>query len=205
MDSSGTAIYLAPTFSAEAKAHPIGCALFAGDMPPTRTGVVERRSHGNVPDLHPANLLAGHGSGARLIAGEVSNGGRCCWWLAHTLPRQEKAVAAALFARNVPYYLPLVTRKSLSRGRTRVARVSLFPGYVFLYGRDEERLSALKTNRLLTVREAPDGECLRGFGEVLSADCGRRTAVARSAAGRGGASSGQVGAFSWVRRHRITS
>jgi transcription antitermination factor NusG len=52
-------------------------------------------------------------------------------------------------------------RKSLSRGRTRVARIPLFPGYVFVYGGSEERLHVLKTNRALTVREVSDGESLR--------------------------------------------
>jgi transcriptional antiterminator RfaH len=93
--------------------------------------------------------------------------------LAHTLPRQEKALAAALYAREVPYYLPLVTRKSLSRGRTRVAQITLFPGYLFVCGGEEERLSVLKTNRVLTVRRAPDGERLRAdlrrFFELISA------------------------------------
>jgi transcriptional antiterminator RfaH len=94
------------------------------------------------------------------------------WWLVHTLPRQEKALAGALYARNVPYYLPLVTRKSLSRGRTRVAQVTLFPGYVFVCGTEEDRLNVLKTNRALTVRPAPDGERLRAdlrrFHELIS-------------------------------------
>jgi transcriptional antiterminator RfaH len=96
------------------------------------------------------------------------------WWLAHTLPRQEKSLAAALYARDVPYYLPLVTRKSLSRGRTRLARVTLFPGYMFIYGGEAERLSTLKTNRVLTVRRAPDGERLRAdlrrFHQLIAAD-----------------------------------
>ena len=79
----------------------------------------------------------------------------------------------ALYARDVPYYLPLVTRKSLSRGRTRVAQVTLFPGYVFVCGTEEDRLSVLRTNRALTVRPAPDGERLRAdlrrFYELISA------------------------------------
>jgi transcriptional antiterminator NusG len=175
VDSSGTAIYIAHT-----DARPTGCAHFASDLAPARHGaamrsdIVERRSSGSVPDLYPANLLAGGSSAVRLPACGLSKAIASSWWLAHTLPRQEKAVAAALFARNIPYYLPLVTRKSLSRGRTRVARVTLFPGYVFLYGHEEQRLSALKTNRLLTVREAPDGERLRAdleqFSRLIAAD-----------------------------------
>jgi transcriptional antiterminator RfaH len=96
------------------------------------------------------------------------------WWLAHTLPRQEKALALALYSRDVPYYLPLVNRKSLSRGRTRVSRVTLFPGYLFLFGSEVERLSVLKTNRALTVRRAPDSARLHAdlekFHRLIAAD-----------------------------------
>jgi transcriptional antiterminator RfaH len=98
--------------------------------------------------------------------------GNSVWWLAHTLPRQEKKVAVALLARRVSYYLPLVTRKSLSRGRTRVARIPLFPGYVFIYGNDEERLQVLKTNRVLALQHVTEGDKLRTdllrFSELIA-------------------------------------
>ena len=59
------------------------------------------------------------------------------------------------------FYLPLVTRKSLSRGRTRIAQIVLFPGYVFVCGSEEDRLSVLKTNRVVTVRLVREGEQLQ--------------------------------------------
>lgn len=113
------------------------------------------------PDVFPADLLSRPQLSRPGILGETDE--RCAgnWWLVHTLPRQEKALASALYARDVSYYLPVVTRKSLSRGRTRVAQVTLFPGYVFVCGTEEDRLTVLKTNRALTVRPAPDGERLR--------------------------------------------
>jgi transcriptional antiterminator RfaH len=112
-----------------------------------------------------------------LLSGQRLNKDSCAengvWWLAHTRPRQEKAAANALFSRSVGYYLPLVTRKSLLRGRTRTARIPLFPGYIFIFGNDENRLIALKTNRLLTIDKVPDGDCLRGqlltFAELIAA------------------------------------
>lgn len=119
-------------------------------------------------DIFPSDLLFGHGSN-----GQVVDSRKCTWWLAHTRPRQEKAVANALFAREIAFYLPLVTRKSLVRTRTRIVRIPLFPGYVFLCGNDEDRLSALKTNRLLTIHEVPDGNTLRrqllSFAELITA------------------------------------
>lgn len=152
------------------------------------------------PDLFPADLLTrppvlahcgsdpagfrskgahetheGERSEMPLSGGDLSSQADTCpgiWWLVHTLPRQEKALASALYARDIAYYLPLVIRKSLSRGRTRVAQVTLFPGYLFVCGSEEDRLNVLKTNRALTVRPAPDGERLRAdlrrFYELIS-------------------------------------
>lgn len=124
------------------------------------------------PDVFPADLLCrppllDSGDSGDATVERVEG-----WWLVHTLPRQEKALANALYARDIAYYLPLVTRKSLSRGRTRVAQVTLFPGYVFVCGTEDDRLGVLKTNRVLTVRPAPDGERLRQdlrrFFELIS-------------------------------------
>jgi transcriptional antiterminator RfaH len=126
-----------------------------------------RRLTGSRPDLYPSDLLSSgpcleNGSDGVIHGkGPADESTQASWWLAHTLPRQEKAVAAALYSRDVAYYLPLVTRKSLSRGRTRVAQITLFPGYIFIRGNEEDRLSVLKTNRVLTVRQAPDGDRLR--------------------------------------------
>jgi transcriptional antiterminator NusG len=110
------------------------------------------------PNLYPADLLVDRGA---TCEDRRTTSEKCAWWLAHTLPRQEKALAAALYARDVAFYLPLVTRKSLSRGRTRVAQIALFPGYVFVCGNEDDRLSVLKTNRVLTVRSVPDDGRLR--------------------------------------------
>jgi transcriptional antiterminator RfaH len=70
-------------------------------------------------------------------------------------------VANALYSRQVAFFLPLVIRKSLLRGRTRTARIPLFPGYVFVFGNDADRLSALQTNRVIALHQAPDGDVLR--------------------------------------------
>ncbi len=80
-------------------------------------------------------------------------------WLAlYTKARQEKSLARELLKYRVPFYLPLVRKSSISRGRKRTSLVPLFGGYLFLYGLEEERLRALATNRvsrILTV-EDPD-------------------------------------------------
>jgi transcription antitermination factor NusG len=133
-------------------------------------------------DLFPPNLLSSHESLSLPATGSDRSG----WWLAHTRPRQEKAAAADFFAWSVPFYLPLLARTSVSRGRPRLAREPLFPGYVFVFGSEEDRLTALKTNRLLTVQYVPDGEQLREelsqFAELIAAGA-RLTRESRLVAG----------------------
>jgi transcription antitermination factor NusG len=84
--------------------------------------------------------------------------GNCRWLALYTKARQEKSLARELLKYRVPFYLPLVRKTNISRGRKRTSLVPLFAGYVFLCGAEEERLRALATNRvsrILTV-EDPD-------------------------------------------------
>jgi transcriptional antiterminator RfaH len=80
------------------------------------------------------------------------------WFVLYTRSRREKVVARHLLARQIPFYLPTV-RRTLAYGPQRIeSYVALFPGYVFLFGSHEERLSSLTTNavsRVLPV-EAPE-------------------------------------------------
>jgi transcriptional antiterminator RfaH len=73
------------------------------------------------------------------------------WWVLYTKARQEKSLARDLLAYEVPFYLPLVRKTSFYRSRKVSSYIPLFGGYVFLYGRDEERISALTTNRLSRI------------------------------------------------------
>lgn len=83
------------------------------------------------------------------------------WWAVYTKARQEKALARELYAQQVPFYLPLVTRTLMVRGRRVESLSPLFIGYIFLYIDDEERLKALKTNRTSQWIPAPSGDKLR--------------------------------------------
>jgi transcriptional antiterminator RfaH len=71
------------------------------------------------------------------------------WWVLHTKPRQEKALARHLYRAGVPFYLPLVRRRSLVRGRVLCSHVPLFTGYLFLLASHEERAIALATDRVV--------------------------------------------------------
>jgi transcriptional antiterminator RfaH len=83
------------------------------------------------------------------------------WWVAHTRPRQEKALARSLFASEIPFYLPLVGKEVHTRGKRRTSFVPVFASYVFLFAREEQRLTALKTDRIVQTLPAPDGGELR--------------------------------------------
>jgi transcriptional antiterminator RfaH len=83
------------------------------------------------------------------------------WWAVYTKARQEKALARDLVERRVPFYLPLVERTSLIRGKRVRSLVPLFTGYVFLCSNDDERLQTLKTNRTSQLVAVPDQDRLR--------------------------------------------
>ena len=117
---------------------------------PARSGMV-------LPYIFPTNLLEQPSLGQSAHEWQ----GDSHWWLVYTRSRQEKKVAKHLAARRVPHYLPVISRKSLSRGKTRISKVPLFTGYLFLRGGDNERISALQTNRITTITHVPDGERLR--------------------------------------------
>jgi len=82
------------------------------------------------------------------------------WWALYTKVHQEKALARQLLGYQIPYYLPLVQKTSVWRGRRFISRVPLFAGYVFLFGTEEERVASLTTNRISRVLVVDDVEGL---------------------------------------------
>ncbi len=83
------------------------------------------------------------------------------WWVLYTKPRHEKAVARQLLGYEIPFYLPLVEKNAVRRGRRVRTFVPLFSGYVFLYGSEEERVLSLTTNHISRVLTVPDPDGLR--------------------------------------------
>lgn len=70
-----------------------------------------------------------------------------CWWLLYTRSRREKDLMRRLVAQNVPFFCPLIGRRTRSpSGRIQESHVPLFPGYVFLHGGEDERRVSLATN-----------------------------------------------------------
>lgn len=83
------------------------------------------------------------------------------WYVLYTKSRHEKAVAERLCAKSIAYYLPLVTKTSISRGRRFDSEIPLFSNYVFLHGTPDDRLAALQTNRISRILEVNEQQQFR--------------------------------------------
>ncbi len=101
------------------------------------------------PCIHPENLLE--------LPSDPDLGR---WWVLHTRPRSEKALARRFGERGTKYYLPLYGRDWVNRGRRFSSYLPLFPGYVFLFGDTDDRLSALETNLVAHAIPVDDQEQL---------------------------------------------
>lgn len=104
-----------------------------------------------MPILQPEVAL----SPANLLDDFISSSGERNWLALYTKPRQEKALARQLFGLGVPFYLPLVQKVSLIKGRKVKSQLPLFSSYLFLYANEEERVQALGTDRIVQVLPAP--------------------------------------------------
>jgi transcriptional antiterminator RfaH len=86
------------------------------------------------------------------------------WWVAHTKPRNEKALALDLRGHGIVHYLPVHRRATRSRNTGRVTRsiVPLFTGYLFFNGTEQQRYQALTTNRIANTLEVSNQAQLVG-------------------------------------------
>ena len=73
------------------------------------------------------------------------------WWVACTRPHFEKSFAWEMNSRGIGYFLPMCEYVIFSGGRNRRGMKLLFPSYVFFCGSNEDRHTALTTNRLSQV------------------------------------------------------
>ena len=105
------------------------------------------------PDCHPPNLWEDDPSAP--VRDEA------VWWCLHTKPRQEKATARDLRKAGVAYYLPQARKESRTpAGRKIESVVPLFTSYMFMKASPQERLTALRGNRLVGILEVTDQEAL---------------------------------------------
>jgi len=78
------------------------------------------------------------------------------WWVLHVKPRAEKALARKCFKRQARFFLPQSRRPRRDPGRVKDAYHPLFPGYLFLFGAESDRVTALETNLVVNVLKVPD-------------------------------------------------
>lgn len=110
------------------------------------------------PDLFPSDLFA---------TGAQSSAPDRVWWILHAKPRQEKSLARQLHTSRIPFYLPLTPRRLLVRNRWLTSHIPLFPGYVFLFADQQERLASLATSRVVsTIRVSDQGQLHRDLLQV---------------------------------------
>ncbi|MCE9533575.1 MAG: hypothetical protein K8T89_20990, partial [Planctomycetes bacterium] len=103
------------------------------------------------PFVHPEHLLSGGG----LESIQPGN-----WWVLHTRPRAEKSLARRLLRQDAQFFLPLFPRVKCVGGRVHSTQVPLFPGYLFLRGDADVRLTALETNLVARCIPVVDEERL---------------------------------------------
>jgi transcription antitermination factor NusG len=78
----------------------------------------------------------------------AEHAGASRWWVMHTKPRAEKALARRLLGRELGFFLPLYEHRLAYAGRVRTSHLPLFPGYVFFHGDEEDRRLALETQQI---------------------------------------------------------
>lgn len=88
-------------------------------------------------------------------------GGEEQWWILHTKPRTEKALARSLLGNEVPYFLPTFEQSVKVRGRLQTSHHPLFPGYLFLRSDRDGRIKALNTKYVASCLPVAQQERLR--------------------------------------------
>lgn len=86
--------------------------------------------------------------------------GSAKWMVAHTRPRQEKALSRYLFSRRIPYFLPQSSRVSQRPRQQTDSWIPLFPGYVFIYTDPAGGIEALQSNRIAAMLHVTDQTAL---------------------------------------------
>lgn len=108
--------------------------------------------HGRVEVVEPVQVVAPPVRG--FFGADIEPG--CAWYVVHTHPRQEKALAETLEARDIRFFLPLVRGVKYYGHRRRVTDRPLFASYVFLWGTVDQTYLAVSTKRVARVLPVPD-------------------------------------------------
>jgi len=90
------------------------------------------------------------------LEGDIWDDSTGLWFVMHTKPRQEKALANALSIQNIQFFLPLIKQIRIYGHRRRQIDQPLFSGYLFLKGTKEQTYNAIDTRRVVRVIPVPD-------------------------------------------------
>ena len=103
-------------------------------------------------DIFPADLLENES----LLADPQQH-----WWCIYTMSRREKDLMRRLTAAKISFYAPIITKRFRSpNGRLRTSYIPLFANYVFMFGSEQDRQEALKTNCVSKCTKIEDREML---------------------------------------------
>ena len=104
---------------------------------------------------------------ARYPEGSSLEEGLGIWAVAHVKPRQEKALARDLASAAIPYYLPMVEKRTRRRdnGKVRKSVMPLFPSYLAVALERERWDRAYRTDRVAGILPVEDQ---RGFVRELA-------------------------------------
>lgn len=80
------------------------------------------------------------------------------WWSLYTLSRREKELMRRLHSEQICFFGPIIEKRSRSpQGRIRVSFIPLFPNYVFMYGTEQQRYEAMKSNCISRYSQIAEG------------------------------------------------
>jgi transcriptional antiterminator RfaH len=114
------------------------------------------------------------------------------WFVLHLRPRSEKRVAQVCDIHGLEYYLPLRSETKVYQRRKVTVRKPMFPGYIFVSFKEEERICLQRTNHIIRILEPPSEDSLvfqldqikkalavdETLGAAGSIDTGRRVRIA---------------------------
>jgi transcription antitermination factor NusG len=101
------------------------------------------------PELYPAHLFENF---------DANQDRR--WWLVHTKPRQEKALARYLYSLEFHFYLPCKVYRRKAKSRILQSYLPMFAGYAFVCVTEEERARIYGGNHVIKASDVRDQERL---------------------------------------------
>ncbi len=94
------------------------------------------------PFIYPDNIIDSELEDAASLIGDPEER----WWALHLRPRSEKSLSRRLLRKQISFFLPLYERRRRIQRRMVCSSLPLFPGYLFMRGREDARQIAVETN-----------------------------------------------------------